>query len=60
MSIFTFLVAIAAAVVLSAGWQHLRYLRWRRTRALDHQPLLHARSAFHVISYLGMCGRNIQ
>jgi hypothetical protein len=34
------------------GWQHFRYLDWRRASAQDHQPLLHASSVFHVISYL--------
>jgi len=34
------------------GWQHFRYLKWRRAAAQDRQPLLHSSAAFHVISYL--------
>ena len=34
------------------AWQHFRYLKWRRAKAQDHQPVLHSSSAFHVISYL--------
>ena len=45
-------LALTVALVVAMGWQHFRYLNWRRTAAHDHQPLLHSSSAFHVISYL--------
>jgi hypothetical protein len=45
-------LASVAALVVAMGWQHFRYLHWRRAAAQDHQPLLHSSSAFHVISYL--------
>ena len=43
---------LTATLVAVMGWQHFRYLDWRRTAAQDHQPLLHSSSAFRVISYL--------
>ncbi len=46
------LLALTAVLVVAMGWQHFRYLKWRRAAAQDHQPLLHSSSAFHVISYL--------
>ena len=46
------LLALAAVLVVAMGWQHFRYLKWRRAAAQDHQPLLHSSAAFHVISYL--------
>ena len=45
-------LALVAVLVVAMGWQHFRYLEWRRGAAQDHQPLLHSSSAFHVISYL--------
>jgi len=45
-------LALVAVLVVAMGWQHFRYLKWRRAVAQDHQPLLHSSSAFHVISYL--------
>ncbi len=45
-------LALTAVLVVAMGWQHFRYLQWRRAAAQDHQPLLHSSSAFHVISYL--------
>jgi len=45
-------LALVAVLVVAMGWQHFRYLKWRRASAQDHQPLLHSSSAFHVISYL--------
>ncbi len=47
-----FVLALVAGLVVAMGWQHFRYLKWRRAAAQDHQPLLHSSSAFHVISYL--------
>ncbi len=47
-----FVLALVALLVVAMGWQHFRYLKWRRAVAHDHQPLLHSSSAFHVISYL--------
>jgi hypothetical protein len=53
MGSFSLLVLALGGVLVGAmGWQHLRYLKWRRGAAQDHQPLLHSSSAFHVISYL--------
>ena len=53
MSFVSLLVlALGAVLVVAMGWQHFRYLKWRRAAAHDHQPLLHSSSAFHVISYL--------
>lgn len=45
-------LTLVAVLVVAMGWQHLRYLQWRRAAVQDHQPLLHSSSAFHVISYL--------
>ena len=45
-------LSLVAVFVVSMGWQHFRYLNWRRSAAQDHQPLLHSSSVFHVISYL--------
>jgi len=45
-------LGLIAVLVAAMGWQHFRYLNWRRAMAQDHQPLLHSSSAFHVISYL--------
>ena len=45
-------LALVAVLVIAMGWQHFRYLHWRRAIVQDHQPLLHSSSAFHVISYL--------
>ena len=47
-----FVLALVAGLVVAMGWQHFRYLHWRRAAAQDHQPLLHSSSAFHVISCL--------
>ncbi len=49
-----FVLALSAVLVISMGWQHFRYLEWRRDMAQDHQPILHSSSAFHVISYLSL------
>lgn len=46
---------IALVVVALAGamlWQHVRYLHARREFCQDHQPLLHAKSVFHVVTFL--------
>ncbi|MCP3983454.1 MAG: hypothetical protein GY723_03650 [bacterium] len=45
-------LSLLAVLAVAMGWQHFRYLDWRRTAAQDHQPLLHSSSVFHVISYL--------
>ena len=45
-------LSLVALLVVAMGWQHFRYLNWRRSAAQDHQPLLHSSSVFHVISYL--------
>ena len=49
-----FVLALSVVLVVTMGWQHLRYLEWRRDMAQDHQPLLHSSSVFHVISYVSL------
>ncbi len=49
-----FVLALSAVLVISMGWQHVRYLEWRRDMAQDHQPILHSSSVFHVISYVSL------
>ncbi len=49
-----FVLALSVVLVVTMGWQHLRYLEWRRDMAHDHQPLLHSSSVFHVISYVSL------
>ena len=40
---FVSLLALALAVVLVAamGWQHFRYLEWRRAVVHDSHPIMH-------------------
>jgi hypothetical protein len=45
------LVGIAGAVIAGI-WQHLRYLRVRRERVEDRQPLLYPGSTFHTVTLL--------
>ena len=53
MSILTFLLAAGVIALGTAGvWQHLRYLRIRRERVEDRQPLLYAGAAFHTVTLL--------
>jgi hypothetical protein len=49
---FLFLVVGSAAAVIAAVWQHLRYLRVRRERVDDRQPLLYAGATFHTVTLL--------
>ncbi|MAE96320.1 MAG: hypothetical protein CL910_16840, partial [Deltaproteobacteria bacterium] len=44
--------AIFLAIVGAVAWQHLRYLKLRRERVDDRQPLLHRARAFHAITYM--------
>jgi len=39
-------------VAIAAVWQHLRYLRIRRERVEDRQPLFHSRATFHEVTLL--------
>ncbi|MCP4004376.1 MAG: hypothetical protein GY725_09295, partial [bacterium] len=47
-----FLFAGIAAAVIAGVWQHLRYLRVRRERLEDRQPLLYAGATFHTVTLL--------
>ena len=47
-----FLIAGIAAAVIASIWQHLRYLRVRRERVDDRQPLLYPGSTFHTVTLL--------
>ena len=50
MSLF---LALGASVLVAAGsWQHLRYLRVRRERLEDLQPLLYSGATFHTVTFL--------
>jgi len=52
-SILTLLLAGGVTALGSAAvWQHLRYLRARRERVEDRQPLLYAGAAFHTVTLL--------
>ncbi len=47
-----FLGAGIAAAVIAGVWQHLRYLRVRRERVEDRQPLIYAGATFHTVTLL--------
>jgi hypothetical protein len=48
-----FFLALGASILLTAAvWQHLRYLRIRRDRLEDRQPLFYSRAAFHTVTFL--------
>ncbi len=47
-----FLAGGVTALGTAAVWQHLRYLRVRRERVEDRQPLLYAGAAFHTVTLL--------
>ncbi len=52
-SILTLLLAVGVtALGTAAVWQHLRYLRVRRERVEDRQPLLYAGATFHTVTLL--------
>ncbi|MDE0934264.1 MAG: hypothetical protein OSA47_11750 [Novosphingopyxis baekryungensis] len=52
-SILTLLLAGAViALITAAVWQHFRYLRVRRERLEDRQPLLYGGAAFHTVTFL--------
>ena len=46
------LVVLLSGVVVAGLWQHFRYLKLRRDRIDDRQPLLHSSRSFHAITYL--------
>ena len=46
------LVGAVIALGMAGIWQHLRYLRVRRERLEDRQPLLHGRAVFHTVTFL--------
>jgi hypothetical protein len=49
----SFFLALGASVLIAAGaWQHLRYLRVRRDRLEDRQPLFYPGAAFHTVTFL--------
>ena len=47
-----FLAGGVIALGTAAVWQHLRYLRVRRERVEDRQPLLYAGATFHTMTLL--------
>ncbi len=50
MSLF---LALGASFLIAAGaWQHLRYLRVRRERLEDRQPLFYPGATFHTVTFL--------
>ncbi len=49
--LLSMVVGIAGAVIAGI-WQHLRYLRVRRERVEDRQPLLYPGSTFHTVTLL--------
>ena len=50
MSLF---LALGASLLIAAvAWQHLRYLRVRRERLEDRQPLFYSGGAFHTVTFL--------
>ena len=53
MSVLTLLLTAGVAALVAAGaWQHLRYLRVRRERLEDRQPLFYPRATFHTVTYV--------
>jgi hypothetical protein len=46
------LLLLVAAVVTAVAWQHLRYLRIRRERVDDRQPLFYVGATFHELILL--------
>ena len=49
----TLFLAAGVAILVTAGvWQHFRYLRVRRERLEDLQPLLYPGGAFHTVTFL--------
>jgi hypothetical protein len=50
--VILFLALLAGAVIAAGSWQHFRYLRVRRERVEDRQPLLYPGSVFHTVTYL--------
>ena len=47
------ILVVAASILVAAGvWQHLRYLRIRRERLEDRQPLFYPGAAFHAVTFL--------
>ena len=52
-SISRWVLAQLGAVALGAiAWQHIRYLRARRERAQDRQPVFYSQAAFHVLTFV--------
>ncbi len=47
-----FLAGAVTALGTAAVWQHLRYLRVRRERVEDRQPLIYAAATFHTVTLL--------
>ena len=47
-----FLALLASAAIAAGAWQHLRYLRVRRERLEDRQPLFYPGATFHTVTYL--------
>jgi len=47
-----FLALGASLLIAAVAWQHLRYLRVRRERLEDRQPLFYSGGAFHTVTFL--------
>jgi hypothetical protein len=54
-------LAILLLFVGAALWQHFRYLKLRRERIDDRQPLFYPARSFHAVTYLKVAaGRSVQ
>jgi hypothetical protein len=47
-------LSLVALLVVAMGWQHFRYLNWRRSAAQDHQPTAQAFAHFDATYHHGM------
>jgi len=53
MSIVIRILSIVLVVAVAAGlWQHFKYLKLRRERVQDRQPLLYPARTFHAVTFL--------
>ncbi|MBW2723995.1 MAG: hypothetical protein JRE71_06370 [Deltaproteobacteria bacterium] len=48
----TVFVALLAGIVGAGLWQHFKYLKLRRERVEDRQPLFYPSRTFHAVTYL--------
>ena len=53
-------IALVSGVVVAGLWQHFRYLKLRRDRIDDRQPLFYPSRSFHAVTYLKVAqGREV-